>query len=157
DESKQPTGYTVELCKRVVTLLEQQIGVQGLKIKWVPVTTQSRFDAVAKGDADMECGSSTVTLSRMKQVDFSNYIFVESTGVAVKSATDSTKLQDLSGKKIAVIAGTTNEKALARANQAGLNAALVPVKDREEAIAAMDGGKADGFASDKLLLVGTQL
>src|SRR5690349_14431351 len=58
DDSKQPTGYSIELCKRVVTLIEQQTGAQGLKIKWVPVTTANRFDAVAKGDADMECGSS---------------------------------------------------------------------------------------------------
>ena len=80
NDRKQPTGYTVDVCKSVVASLEKQFKVTGIEIQWVPVTSQTRFDAVAKGQADIECGASTVTLSRMKQVDFSNYVFVESTG-----------------------------------------------------------------------------
>ena len=156
-ENKEVVGYTIDICKAVVASLEKQLKVQPLKVEWVPVTTQTRFDAVTSGKADLECGSSTVTLSRMKQVDFSNYVFVESTGLVVKSTDGSAKLQDISGKKIAVIAGTSNEKAMAAVNQkAQLNATLVPVKDRDEAVAALESGKADAFASDKLLLVGTQ-
>jgi glutamate/aspartate transport system substrate-binding protein len=156
-ENKEVVGYTIDICKAVVVSLEKQLKVQPLKVDWVPVTTQTRFDAVTSGKADLECGSSTVTLSRMKQVDFSNYVFVESTGLAVKSTANTVKLQDLSGKRIAVISGTSNEKAMAAVNEkAQLNAILVPVKDRDEAVAALDSGKADGFASDKLLLVGTQ-
>lgn len=156
-ENKEVIGYTIDICKAVVASLEKQLKVQPLKVEWVPVTTQTRFDAVTSGKADLECGSSTVTLSRMKQVDFSNYVFVESTGLVVKSTDGSAKLQDISGKKVAVIAGTSNEKAMAAVNQkAQLNATLVPVKDRDEAVAALESGKADAFASDKLLLVGTQ-
>ena len=84
NENKEPTGYTVDLCKLVVRLLEKQLGVQEFDIQWVPVTTQTRFEAVANGTADMECGSSTATLSRMKQVDFSSFVFIESTGLVVK-------------------------------------------------------------------------
>ena len=85
DEKKQPVGFSIDLCKAVVKSIERQNKVQGLAIKWVPVTIQTRFDAVAKGQADMECSSSTVTLSRLKQVDFSSFIFVESTGVVVRT------------------------------------------------------------------------
>lgn len=156
-ENKEVIGYTIDICKAVVASLEKQLKVQPLKVEWVPVTTQTRFDAVTSGKADLECGSSTVTLSRMKQVDFSNYVFVESTGLVVKSTDGSAKLQDISGKKVAVIAGTSNEKAMAAVNQkVQLNVTLVPVKDRDEAVMALDSGKADAFASDKLLLVGTQ-
>ena len=156
-ENKEVIGYTIDVCKAVVASLEKQLKVQPLKVEWVPVTTLTRFDAVTSGKADLECGSSTVTLSRMKQVDFSNYVFVESTGLAVKSAANTVKLQDLSGKRIAVIAGTSNEKAMVAVNEkAQLGATLVPVKDRDEAVVALDTGRADAFASDKLLLVGTQ-
>jgi glutamate/aspartate transport system substrate-binding protein len=155
-ENNNVVGYTVDICKAVVASLEKQLKVQ-LKVQWVPVTTQTRFEAVSSGKADLECGSSSVTLSRMKQVDFSNTVFVESTGLAVKSTASSLKLQDLAGKKIAVIAGTSNEKAVVAVNEkAQLNATLVPVKDRNDAVAALDDGRADAFASDKLLLVGTQ-
>lgn len=155
DASKQIGGYSIDLCKRVVNLIEGQLKLQGLQVKWHPVTTQNRFDAVAKGQADMECGSSTVTLSRLKQVDFSSYIFIETTGLLVKTASGVRSLADLSGKKIAVIAGTTNERAVnTQLTQRKLNATVVPFKSRDEAFAALEEGKADAFASDKLLLLG---
>src|SRR5262249_31156632 len=75
ERDKGVTGYTVEVCKAVVASLQRQLKVPALKVQWVPVTTQSRFDAVATGKADIECGASTVTLARMKEVDFSNYVF----------------------------------------------------------------------------------
>jgi hypothetical protein len=34
-----------------VASLEQSLGVQGIQVKWVPVTSQSRFDARAKGES----------------------------------------------------------------------------------------------------------
>lgn len=158
NEKKEPAGYTLDLCKLVTQSIEQQIGVQGLKIEWVPVTVENRFSTVASGKADMECGSSTVTLGRMKEVDFSSYVFVESTGIVVTKASNVRSFADMTGKKIAVITGTTNERAvLAATQQQKVAATLIPVKDREEGVAALEIGKADGFASDKLLLVGAQI
>jgi ABC-type amino acid transport substrate-binding protein len=157
NDRKEITGYTVDLCRQVVASIERQLGVQGLKVDWVPVTTQERFEAVASGKADMECGSSTITLGRMKQVDFSNIVFVESTGLVVRINAGINSLKDVGGKKIAVVAGTSNEQAvIARNQQLKLNAVIVPVRNRDEAVAALEAEQIDGFASDKLLLVGTR-
>lgn len=154
-DGKQIVGFSIDLCKRVVNSIERQLNVQGLQVKWLPVTAQSRFDAVAKGQADMECGSSTVTLSRLKQVDFSSYIFVESTGLLTTIAAGARSLSDLSGKKIAVIAGTTNERAVkTQLDRRQIGATLVSFKTRDEALAALEESKVDAFASDKLLLIG---
>jgi ABC-type amino acid transport substrate-binding protein len=155
DDKKAPVGYSVDLCKRVVGQLEQQLGVTGLKVKWVPVTSQNRFDAVAKGDADMECGSSSVTIGRLKQVDFSNYIFMDGTGILARSDANARSLGDLAGRKIAAVAGTTNEAALAKGLKERLvNASVVPVKSREEGIAKLEAKEVDAFASDTMLLLG---
>jgi len=155
DDRNQIDGYSIDLCKRVVNSIERQFDIKGLQIKWVPVTVQSRFDAVAKGSADMECGSSTMTLARLKQVDFSSVIFVETTGLLVKTASGVRSLSDLSDKKIAVIGGTTNERAInAQLKRRLLNATVVAFKSRDEAFAALEEGKVDAFASDKLLLLG---
>jgi ABC-type amino acid transport substrate-binding protein len=152
-----PAGYTIDVCKLVVASIERQLGVQNIKIEWVPVTTQTRFNVIAEGKADLECGSSTVTLSRMKQVDFSNYVFVESMGLAARRDAGINSVTDVRGKKIAVIAGTSNEKAIAQLNQQmQLNAIVVPAKDRDEAVAALDNKQVDAFAWDKLLLIGAQ-
>jgi ABC-type amino acid transport substrate-binding protein len=75
--------------------------------------------------------------------------------MVARSGTGESNLQDLAGKKIAVIGGTSNEKAVSAKNEM-LKATLVQVKDRDEAIAALESGRVDAFASDKLLLAGTQ-
>lgn len=150
----QPEGFSIDLCKRVVNSIERQLD-RALEVKWVPVTVQSRFDAVAKGQADMECGSSTMTRTRMKEVDFSSIIFVEATGLLVKAASGARSLSDLSGKSIAVVGGTTNERAInAQLKRRQLSVTVLPFASRDAAMAALEEGKADAFASDKLLLVG---
>lgn len=153
---QEPAGYTIDLCKGVVAAISKQLGSE-IKIEWVQVTTQNRFEMVSSGKADMECGSSTITLDRMQEVDFSNITFVESTGLVVKSNSGITNAAGLAGKKIAVAANTSNERALAElVKQGKLTATLMPVKDREDGIAALEKGAADAYASDKLLLVGAR-
>ncbi len=158
NDAKEPLGYTIDLCQQVAKSIQQQFGLPELKIEWVPVTVETRFSAVASGKADMECGSSTVTLSRMKEVDFSNLVFVESTGVLVAGTSNIHAFAEMAGKKIAVVSGTTNERVVKeQLRLRKLDATLVTVKDRDEAVAALEAGQVDGFASDKLLLAGAQI
>lgn len=154
-EGKKPAGYTVELCKRIASSLERQLKVQPLQIKWVPATSQNRLELVQKGQADMECGSTTVSLSRMGMVDFSSYVFVDTTGVLVRNAIAAKSFKDLAGKRIAVIGNTTNQAAVnAAMKKFAVAATVVPVKNRDEALASLAAGSVDAFASDKVLLLG---
>jgi glutamate/aspartate transport system substrate-binding protein len=151
---KKPAGYTVDLCRGVIAVIERQLGAS-LQVKWVPVTTQTRFSAIASGQADMECGASTVTLGRMREVSFSTLTFLDGTGLLVRGSTPGTTLLDLSGKKIGVISGTTNERAVADALKAKVvTATLVPVKSRDDGLAQLEAGAIDAFASDRVLLMG---
>jgi glutamate/aspartate transport system substrate-binding protein len=155
DNEKKPSGYTVELCRSVIGVIERQIGVTPLQIKWVPVTLQNRMSTVANGQADMECGATTVTLGRMKEVAFSSLTFVDGTGLLIRNSTTGTSLMDLANKKIGVIAGTSNERAIAEALKSKVvTATVVPVKTREDGLAQLEAGSIDAFASDRVLLVG---
>src|SRR5262249_18641329 len=78
DAQGRPVGYTIELCERIARSLEAQLNV-ALRIKWVAVDERTRFDAIVNDTADMECGSTTISLSRMKTVDFSSVVFADST------------------------------------------------------------------------------
>ena len=145
----------MDLCRSVIGSIERQIGVTPLQVKWVPVTTQTRFSAISSGEADMECGATTVTLGRMKEVGFSSLTFVDGTGVMVRSSTPGSGLIDLANKKIGVISGTSNERALADALKAKMvSAVIVPVKTREEGLEQLEAGAIDAFASDRVLLIG---
>jgi ABC-type amino acid transport substrate-binding protein len=156
-EKEKPVGYTIDLCRLVVAAMGRQLG-RNLDVEWVPVTLQTRFSAIAANQADMECGSSTVTLGRLQEVDFSSFIFIESTAVLIRRQSNIRSFSEMKGKKIAVIAGTSNERAVAdniRRNKLDATT-VVAVATREQGIAALEQGNVDGYASDKLLLVGAE-
>jgi glutamate/aspartate transport system substrate-binding protein len=154
DAQRRPAGYTIELCQRVAKWLERELRVPALAIEWVPVDTQTRFQAIAEGSADMECGSTTVSLSRMKIVDFSSLVYAESTGVMIKTRMGIFGFDDMAGRKIGVIAGSTNGRAIRdQLARRKLEATLVEFRDREEGVAALARGEVDGFATDKLVLL----
>jgi ABC-type amino acid transport substrate-binding protein len=155
EANKQPNGYMVDLCRRVVGVIERQIGVAPLQVKWVPVTVQNRFSTISSGQADMECGATSVTLGRMKEVGFSSLTFVDGTGLLIRASTTGNTLSDLANKKFGVIAGTSNERALAEAMTAKvMTATVVPVKSRDEGLAQLEAGTIDAFAGDRVLLIG---
>jgi glutamate/aspartate transport system substrate-binding protein len=151
---KKPAGYTVDLCRGVIAVIERQLGAS-LQVKWVPVTTQTRFSAIASGQADMECGASTVTLGRMKEVAFSTLTFLDGTGLLIRASTTGNSLGDLSGKKIGVIAGTSNERALNEALKTKVvSATVTTIRSREDGLEQLEAGTIDAFASDRVLLLG---
>src|SRR5262249_15453301 len=155
EDRGQPAGYSVDLCKRVAASLEQQLKVQSLAVKWVPANVQTRFDLVRKGEVDMECGTTTATLSRMEQVDFSNPIWVDVTDVFVRKSVGAKGIGGLAGKSIAGVAPTPNQKALEQSLKKSLvNAKVVPTKTYEEAIALLEGGKVDALAAGRTMLAG---
>jgi ABC-type amino acid transport substrate-binding protein len=153
-DDRQPAGYTVEVCKRIAASLEQQLKTP-LQVKWVAATSQNRLELVQKGQADMECGATTATFSRMEIVDFSSLVFVDTTGLVVRKTSGVKSLGGLADKKIGVVAGTTNQRSIDAAIKKQLvSATVVPFKDRSEGMAALEAGSIDAFAGDKVLLLG---
>ncbi|MEO8344554.1 MAG: amino acid ABC transporter substrate-binding protein [Betaproteobacteria bacterium] len=156
--SGRPQGYSVELCERVATAIGKSLAVPALKIEWRPVDAANRLESVASGQADVECGTTTITLSRMERVDFSVPIFVDGGSVLVREKDHLARLVELKGRKIAVITGTTTLPALQRALKVvDVSAEFVPVKNSAEGVALLRSGKADAFASDRVVLAGIKL
>jgi glutamate/aspartate transport system substrate-binding protein len=152
---KKPAGYSVDLCTRIAASIQQQLGLAELPIKWAPVTPENRMTLVANGSVDLECGSTTNTLSRQEQVDFSYMTFVDGGSLLVSANASIDRLSDLAGKRVAVIPGTTTEKVLAEVLQkANLTVQVITVKEHAEGIAALENGTADAYASDRVILIG---
>lgn len=153
----KPAGYSVDLCQRIVTGVQQQLKLTKLDVKWVAVTPENRIQSVVNGTIDLECGSTTSSLSRQEQVDFSHMTFVDGSSLLIK-ADKVAAMQDLGGKKIAVIPGTTTDPAVRAAlKKAFVTAQIVPVKDHREGLAAVESGSADAYASDRVILIGLVL
>ena len=151
---QEPVGYSIELCRELVTAIEDAVN-KSLAIKWVPVTSDSRIEAVERGTVDLECGSTTSNLERQKRVSFSPTIFVSGTKVLVKKGSPIKSFRDLAGKRVAVTAGTTNEKTLRELSQKfKLGIDLLVARDHADSFGLVKSGQADAFATDDVLLYG---
>jgi hypothetical protein len=81
--------------------------------------------------------------------------FVDGGGLLTTPGANLHGLADLAGKRIAVIPGTTTEKALADFLKAEfITVEIVRVKDLLEGLGAVDKGLAEAFASDRSILMG---
>lgn len=152
---RRPVGYSVELCMHIASAIQKQLGLANLKLNWVPVSAENRIDMVVQGKIDLECGTTTATLSRQERVDFSLMTFVDGGSLLTKADIDLRGVGDLAGKRIAVIPGTTTEAALVKFLKAEfVTVETVRVKDPVEGVEAVEKGTAHAFASDRGLLIG---
>ncbi|HEX5605069.1 MAG TPA: amino acid ABC transporter substrate-binding protein [Candidatus Binatia bacterium] len=151
---KRPVGYSIDLCTQIASKIQDQLGTT-LKLNWVPVTTENRLDMVASGKVDIECGTTTASLSRQERVDFSLMTFVDGGGLLTKKDFTRRAVADLADKRIAIIPGTTTETAFAKfLKEEFVTVKLVPVKNHVDGLTALQNGSADAFASDRGILIG---
>jgi len=153
DRDGRIRGYSVELCMRVAGAIQNELGMTELKIEWLPVEASSRLDYVTDGKVDAVCGTTTITLGRMKRVDFSLPIYVDGGSVLVRARSKLARLADLKGRRVAVIAGTTTEEELGRGlGPTGARAELVAVRNAAEGMELLNKGSVDGYAADRVVL-----
>jgi ABC-type amino acid transport substrate-binding protein len=150
---KSPQGYSVDLCQRVAASLKRQMALRELKVVWVPLQLRDRIEAVRAGRIDIECGTTTWSLSRQKLVDFSLITFVDGATLLVTDDSGVNRVSGLEGKRVAVIRGTTTERALADTlSKFNVKAQVIVIDSRDRGIALLKEGGADAFASDRFLL-----
>ena len=155
DKDGSPAGYSVDLCRRIASAVKTELKRDDLKVTFVAVDFDGDFKAMVKGDIDLECGSTTITLDRYKVIDFSVMTFVTGGSFVSRSTQPINTVADLAGKSVAVIPGTTTETALRQQLKDGLiDAKVVSVKDHVEGMAKLDAGQVAALASDQMLLIG---
>jgi ABC-type amino acid transport substrate-binding protein len=152
---KKPEGFTIDLCRIIADDIRAQLGLETINIDWVHVTAEDRIDAVASGKAQIECGATSITFSRMEKVDFSNLIYA--TGASLMAWQDAgiDSIFDLNGKTVSVVAGTTTERVVRQALEANrINARVVVVPSHAEALQQLIDGRIDAMAGDQATLFG---
>ncbi len=154
NQARRPIGYSIDICQAIVTAAAAEIG-RDLSVQWVPVTSESRFDAVTSGKADLECGSTTRNAERMRTVAFSPVIFVAGTKLMVPRNSPIKSFRDLKDKTVVATAGTTNADAIAQlSTRFNLNVKLIRARDHADAFEVLRHGGADAYAGDDVLLYG---
>src|SRR5919106_5027764 len=155
DDRQQPIGYSMDLCARIVSAVKSDLEMPNLRVEYVPVTSQTRIPVLTGGNIDLECGSTTNTRERQKQVSYAYTTFFTGTKLLVKKASGIRSYKDLKGKSVVVTQGTTNERAIKALNdQENLGMRFIHAKDHNESFLTVDTGRAVAFPMDDVLLYG---
>jgi glutamate/aspartate transport system substrate-binding protein len=155
DEKQQPIGYSMDICAAVVEEVKKELGLAQLAVKYNPVTPQTRIPLMSNGTIDLECGSTTNTLTRQKQVGFAPVTFITGTKLLVKKSAKIKSYKDLRNKTVVVTQGTTNERIIkALSDKDNLNIKFLNAKDHGESFLTVESGRAVAFSMDDILLYG---
>lgn len=155
NDDGEAVGYSLDLCDRVVAVIKRELGRPDIAVNHVPITAESRFDAIEAGEIDILCGATTKTLSRSERVGFSQLTFV--TGATLLSLEEQSlkSVRDLRGKRVAVVDNTTTIEALRAAlDDMLVDAEIVAVATANEGMDLLDQGEVDAFTSDQVVLIG---
>lgn len=151
----KPVGYAVDLCLKVADALRKQLNLPQMPVKFLQVTPANRIDAIANGQADLECGSTTNNAERRQRVAFTVPHYITGARFAVRADSPITDLSGFEGRKLASTKGTTPLKAITAANQERLlRIQIVESPDHAKGLEMVGKGEADGFAMDDVLLYG---
>jgi ABC-type amino acid transport substrate-binding protein len=156
EEDGTVVGYSIDLCRHIASAIQFDLGLEELDIKFVPLSSiEDRMSAIENGDVDIECGSSTVTLSRRERVDFTSMTFITGSAVLSRKGKAINSIDGLDKTRIAVVSGTTTEDVLQRVMEVNdIRIKITPVDDRGQGMELLNNGKVDGFASDRAVLIG---
>lgn len=172
DKGPEPVGYSIDLCREIALAAMGALGLESIRIEFLPVNAESRFDSIASGETDILCGATTATLARRELVSFSIPTYV--TGVSAVVRTDAPPflrqvlagassavpprrlvLEAFADRKLGVRSGTTAESWLQQglANLAS-GAEMISIPNHEEGLRTLADGKIDAYFADRAILTG---
>ena len=155
DDKQQPVGYAMDLCGKVVDAVKAELKMPNLKVAYQPVTSANRIPLLQNGTIDLECGSTTNSVERQKQVAFGPTYFVVNISAAVKKDSGIKTFADLNGKTVASTSGTTSIPLLRGYEKAkGIDFKELQAKDHAESMQLVASDRAQAFIMDDILLAG---
>jgi glutamate/aspartate transport system substrate-binding protein len=155
DDKQQPVGYSMDLCSKVVDAIKAELKMADLKVVYNPVTSQNRITLMQNGTIDLECGSTTNSVDRQKQVSFGNTTFVTGIRMLVKADSGIKDIGQLNGKAVVTTTGTTSD-ALIKQSEKGKSIDVKNIygKDHADSFLMVESGRASAFVMDDVLLAG---
>ena len=153
DDKQKYLGYSLDLCLKIVDQVRKELALPEIKINMTPTTAATRIPLLANGTTDVQCDGASITVDRQKQVSFSPAVFITGSRLMTKKASNVSKLDDMKGKPIVSMSGTTNIKQITELNaerKLGMN--VQSVTEYGEALLMVETGRAVAFAQDDIHL-----
>ncbi|GAB3626860.1 ABC transporter [Pandoraea terrae] len=153
DANQKPVGFTIDICMKIVDAVKRELNQPQLAVEFTPVTAANRIPLLMNGTIDLNCASATNSAERQKQVAFANSHFLTASRFAAKKASNLHKIEDLKGKTVVSVAGSTNINQLNKVNaERNLGMSIVAAKDQLEAFLMLETGRAQAYVLDDVQL-----
>jgi glutamate/aspartate transport system substrate-binding protein len=152
---QKPTGLSLDLCSMVADKIRGVLQRPELGIEYVPVNASNRIPLLQNSTIDVECGSTTNTAERQKQVSFSVAIYVASPRWLVSTSSHVMESKGLDGQTVVITQGSLNFAVAKKVlDDQKLNVTIVQAKDHAESLLMLGTGRASAWFEDDILVAG---
>jgi general L-amino acid transport system substrate-binding protein len=154
DDKGNWTGLDVDYCRAIAATIFNDPS----KVKFTPLSTKDRFEALKSGEIDLLARNSTWTLSRDVLYNFIGVNYYDGQGFMLRKSLKINSALELNGASICTQTGTTTELNLAdyfRSNN--LKYEVIAFATADETIKAYENGRCDVFTTDMSQLVSEKL
>ena len=139
-------GLEIDIARRLaLELLGDENALQ-----LIPLANQDRIQKVTDVEIDLAIASITVNSSRQRLVNFSDFYYLDGTGIIVKKGQITPNISNFSGK----IGVLNNSRSIAQIRYNLPQAKLQAVSSYQQALELMVSGEIQGFAGDITILSG---
>ncbi|ACA20419.1 extracellular solute-binding protein family 3 [Methylobacterium sp. 4-46] len=149
---QKPVGFSLDLCAQVVAKIKSDLKLDTLAVKLQPVDSTNRIPLIQNGTIDMECGATSSSVARLKQVAFTVAIFVSSARWLTKVSSGIHDVKDLDGKTVVATQGSNAVGFAFGIKAKGGTFNVIQAKDHGESMLTLQSGRAAAFMEDDILL-----
>jgi polar amino acid transport system substrate-binding protein len=147
------SGFDIDMLRQVSQAIFGSTDPKYIRFKIVP--NADRFTAVQKGQVDILAETTTITCERWQKVDFSSVYYEAAQRILVPSNSKITGPQDLGGKRVCAIVGSTSLRNLVKAGMPR-HVHLWEVNNETDCLVMLQQGQVDAISTDDAILYGLQ-
>ncbi len=142
-----PEGFDVEVGK----LIAGKLGIAPEKITWTETVSKNREPFIQAGEVDIVIATYTINDARKEVVSFAGPYYVAGQDILVAAGNPEgiTSVEDLAGKTVCSVSGSTSEKNLI---EAGVN--VLPAAGYSECLEPLRNGAVVAVSTDNVILAG---
>lgn len=152
---QKPVGFSLDLCAAVVEQVKATLKLPDLKVAYAAVNASNRIPLIQNGTIDIECGSTTNTAERAKQVAFSVTTFVSQPRWLVSASSGIADANGLAGKTVVLTQGSQSlpiAESIDAKDKIGFH--IQQAKDHGESLLMLRTGRATGWFEEDILVAG---
>jgi glutamate transport system substrate-binding protein len=142
--SDEPQGFDVDLGTRIA----EELGVTPV---FREAISDNRIPFLQNGEVDLILSTMTITTDRDAEIDFSRPYYIAHQRILVPTDSDIEGIEDLAGKKVCTVLGSTGESTL---KADAKEAKRTTVDSYSECLELLQNGAVDAEISDDVILAG---